>query len=526
MCIRTARTVCGRLAWIGLLAALLATLAVPSTRELQTLLVRLLFHIEGANTYVQGQPPGCVIVVVPNVQFRQQYLDKVREESATSPEAFLRAVSCLWAHQEMPTVEHWESDPLLVWATFEQVSHTVRPRYPQVVDIPLDTEAARSDRAGTAWTFVRCAQDRRPENGALWLAEAALHFFDGRQESALQALDTAADKPAWDSQKSESILLTAHLLEADGLPRFDALVRAWSRSRPNGRYVASYVREQLFTVIADAVAEGDDTRFAILAGQLHRLQGGTWAIPGTPNFFRAWPDRYYDPDMAAAMAARLGIAVPAAGEIEYEQARTLHDAIVAEYLQRHLDHQLAGGLLDSQSKHRNERRNRPNHHPTFYPGIRSTIGGLLVMLLFAFGISALLLELPFWLEPRSFIVRRDGGFPRSRRVRAAVCVACLGVILVLFRLIDSLQQPTGFGAAPTEELLSPSQSNFLGAAALGFFWTVLRLLIRGTGWLSTCYNIGLLLLGFAYLAAVALTAHFREETIRVIEELIRHVGVT
>ena len=70
-------------------------------------LVRLLFHIKDANTFVQGQPRGCVIYVVPNVQFRDQYLRRLRADAATSPDAYLLARHCPRSDIEIPPVERW-----------------------------------------------------------------------------------------------------------------------------------------------------------------------------------------------------------------------------------------------------------------------------------------------------------------------------------------------------------------------------------------------------------------------------------
>jgi hypothetical protein len=47
--------------------ALVGSLLDPDVRELHILTFRLLFHLQG-DTWVQGQPGGCDVYPVPNVQ--------------------------------------------------------------------------------------------------------------------------------------------------------------------------------------------------------------------------------------------------------------------------------------------------------------------------------------------------------------------------------------------------------------------------------------------------------------------------
>lgn len=502
---------------VGLPAALLVTLAVPSTRELQVLLARLLFDVRDAHTFVQGQPPGCGVYIVPDAQFREPYIRGLGADAATSPDAFVIARYSLGPRLQTPPVEHWANHPLVEWATFDLVQRTVRP---------LCTEDAESvgngdDPTGRAWVLTRQAQREHPDNGALWIAEAGLHFYQGRSEEALEALRIAAEKPEWNSQRAASVLYAADLLQAAGLPRFDAVTDAWSRWYPQGQIVARKVQEHIHDMMTAAVVEGDDTRFSVLARQLRSLQDGLWEGSVVPNGFQAWPYLHDATGLVGAMADRLGIAVPAYDEMEYEQARVLRDRVLGDYLHRYLEDRPAGELLAADADYRRRTSNTILlRDPAFYTALKGAMGGAMGLLILAYGISALLVELAFRQGRRGFTVQRDQAVPRGWVFRVASGFACLSVILLMFSAFDSVCQPVGLGSAVQKHLLSPSQQNLLMGALVGVGWTIGRMLIRGRPRWLKCNTVMLVVLGYAYVAVIALTAHFRNETVRLIYEEI------
>lgn len=98
---------CGwiHLARAALVLTLTASLLIPESREFQVLTFRLLLRLPGIRTVVQGQPAGCVVHIVPNVQFTERFRQQCAANAAVSPDDFLLARHYDHRVREFPAAE-------------------------------------------------------------------------------------------------------------------------------------------------------------------------------------------------------------------------------------------------------------------------------------------------------------------------------------------------------------------------------------------------------------------------------------
>jgi hypothetical protein len=236
--------------YVLLLAAFVVSLVNPWTRDAQVLIARLLIWPEGKVRVV-----GMVRTSFPIMQ--QEFLDAELDDTGLKNTCdkpfvyFLFRSTC----EKWPLLETWDGFPLKVVAA---------------VSLTEDTfSLKKSARPPTQYTLqlIKNAQETYPNNGALWVAEARLHFDRSDRRSAAEALKIAAAKPYWGDLVVETNgpVMDA-LTKETGLYLHDVvkLERRWARLQV--AVISDFVIEDLRRAFVDAVKAGDDVAVAEWAG--------------------------------------------------------------------------------------------------------------------------------------------------------------------------------------------------------------------------------------------------------------------
>ncbi|MHC5053708.1 MAG: hypothetical protein ACYTKD_03205 [Planctomycetota bacterium] len=436
------RTVLKRIGTIRLVlaAAFLVTLAIPATREMHVLTVRLLFRIPGWNTYVRGQPRGCILYMWPNVLFRDGFRRRSRAASAASPEAFILATRCGREVIAPPDPASWETDELLEWAAFEAAWRWA----PKVRRNRAGEANEESIRDATLRT-IRAAQARYPENGALWIAEACVRLEAGNNDDFLTALKSAAARPRWHNRRGAAALLTIEQCVAAGLPYHDAVGMAWEWY---AFLSASACSDALQGLLMDAVVARDDPALVARLKLLARLQKCVWENEHGNSF--AWID-FRKRDFYEAMAERLGKTVETPLPARRKRRLRPEEAapVVAELLHPLVGERLTADLMGAPDAERD--RPTPHRHDE-YPRRLEILGGLstacanLALFVLALLLAALPLEGPLLLLASGPEDTRL--LPRNAKFWAATICAFAVSLLVLMLAATAVTDRVGLRPRP------------------------------------------------------------------------------
>jgi hypothetical protein len=379
--------------WLVLCAAaFLATVAISSTREAHLLCLRLVIPF-GGKTFVQGQPPGCMLYVVPNVQFSESYSAKLIETANRSADDFaLAGATGEWDQLRFPPAQSWTNRPLLEWGA--------------IVCCYLDRAyRTNADDAREALKLVHAAQAVDPDNGALWLGEALVSFGQRHDEAGVTALQLAAAKTNWSvGSERDFQYLTAMYLKA-GLSRLDAGAAANSASRDNfwGMLIQNKLKFDLSRLMADAVNSTNDEEFLkllTLLVDLRKADRSEWnwnvTLQNTFRFFGAGDE------LAEAMGKRMGMK----WETPSEDAKPPDfDAIFRDYLALQTNQAVVGrfwgqaDVAQTEKKLRREIRSGPIYRHEMNTMFAADLSGIGTTLALYVIILAILQQLPFaWLR--------------------------------------------------------------------------------------------------------------------------------
>jgi hypothetical protein len=496
----------GSVVWLPFGLLLLASLLITETRELQVCTFRLLFRLQGTQTFVLGQPSGCVVTIVPNVNFTESFCQACLAAATDSPDAYLLARYCHPAVKRVPPAAAWQGHPLLEWGAMEIVCQLTTPD-PEPDGRPGNVRGIPSKESiDRAAEIVHLAQASRPENGALWMAEAFLHFERGADEAGLSALTTAAQKPEWDSVSSTVFFHTRRLLEEQGMPRVDASTAAHSPFWLGSFLSAgSSNATHLARLIAEAVAQEDHEKMASLLTLWSDLTRGK---PPPYQWKRFPPMRWRSDIIQEAVAERLGRELPDSG-VEWQQRQALETNLLLEYFTAQVGGELSRELLgderlppevEAAAQFRSREQNA-----ILVGALRSSVGGMLTLLLMAMVFSMFLLEVPFLQLPR------DATLAGCRRWFWLVLVLA-GVVsaVLLFSAIHAVVQPVGLRVGPSKD---PIWDNIAFASLLAVLLLVMRLVLLKRSSLVRIGWVILLLLYFSALGTTAYTRHGLSEAI-------------
>lgn len=518
----------------GLLLLLGTTLVLPGTRELHLLNTRLLLRLQGDRTFVRGRFCGGLSGVVPTVDFSETYREQCVAVSASSPDAFILAWNLDNIYAAFPPAPAWQGHPLVERAALELASRVASLSWPETRRPATQPASSSFDRYPRetiehALELIALAQRAHPENGGLWLAEAAVRYCQEDDREAVLALRVAAAKPAWDHQRQLFFTLMRDRLLAEGLPMSDACLRARFRADcSNGAFwVMRRSRLGLVGMIAQAIQQGDHEQVSALLSLLRSLQQAHWPDNWPPNAFSRPIEQYEETGLLEAMAQAIGRSLPStaemsaaqhqAGESSFQARRRAEEEIFEAYLSRHVDLSLAGELIRERERDEesqlviSERRSQQNE-AIMYSVIASGRAGAGGMLAFGFVLAASACELLFML-------------PQRRRESGDRCLCTIGFwagllpTLVLmtglcFLGVDAAIEVKNTGGWMASLLPTQAQCSGLVALVFSMVWLVTRTHLLETAppigrtmWLAMCC---------LYLILLLLAAHYRHEVIAAI----------
>ncbi len=285
---------------IGLM--LIASLSWCESREVQVGLFRMVFRLTGGRTFTYDLSPGCVVHLIPEVDFTRQYCEQLGAAAERSPDDYLVARYCRPYARGFPPPEAWRGHPMLQWAAVEITSQLMEG----ADDGPASaTRPARipAKRIEEALAIVRLAQAAAPENGAIYLAEALLLFEAGEDGAALNALRQAAEKHQWALQSREVFFRARELLINRGLPRFDATFEANRFAEGRFGYLTHEVAKHLDRLLAQAVSNREDGNVTDLLLLWARLRRARTVCPDRFLWFPAL-DIHQEESLAAMAGQR------------------------------------------------------------------------------------------------------------------------------------------------------------------------------------------------------------------------------
>lgn len=509
----------GAARWV-LAALFLASVAVPVTREIQLLLVRLLFNLNG-DTVVQGQLPGCVIYPIPNIRFSDEMSERIQAEAASDPDAYLIAQTYAvgsWDPSCVPPAERWTGHSLTPYAAITAAA---------ALAIRLGAGSREENdllkcRTQAMRELVRRAQFDHPDNGAPWLAEAALDFTQANEAAALSALRVAASKPTWDAQSKVSRERQCVLLEHRGFPHLEALTSVTSGVPPT-LYLVSSIRNHLAKTIATTIRTGDREHFSILMELLRTLMGVSWRDPRCQrDIFSDILDD--DEEIGEAMADRLkieGPIQPGRRNLTDDERETL----LRDYLTLQLGLQGASKLLEARKTEKTRAQRfvgtdaETGFQETFrwnYMYWRDAVSISLMFLVWL--LMDVLMDTSFLLiGKRTSDTHR---FPRQPAFGCAAAGAFAGGVWLWTSALDAVAQPVGLRMGPGPAL-SPHAEHLLLAAGVCTVWMAVKLIFYR--WIkrpTRPLRISLIIVGSCYMLSLAVAGTVRTHTAAVVTRYI------
>ena len=413
-----------RILLIILGCAFVASWIVPAARESQILCVRLLLHLSG-KTVVQGQPPGCVIYIVPNVIFSDAHGAELLRRAGDSPDDYFRARAVRRDVAAGPPMEMWRGHPLIecaVASAMERLPHALPPAKGAPKAAP-DLDA----RVQHATEIVALAQQTCPQNGALWLAEARLLFLRNANEEGLAACRTALQKGNWQIRSPGAVSYLKALLLASGLSDLDAMIEATAQCDRGLAMLEFPVQARLGTLMADAVRGGEREKFRDLLSLRREIRNAHWSDSKWKAFSKLTEARRLAEAMEVS-AGRPALEKPK----DHEKAIEEQSRIVHAYLATNFGEAFAESTLNEDEAAVARLTSERNHWQTdpallLSGGLSTVLGDIALLLL-----SLLLTAFAIW--PAVHLARSAdaAGRPLHRSTRLIIAsLAAIGVGTVL-----------------------------------------------------------------------------------------------
>lgn len=411
--------------WIFTGSLLLATIAIPGTLTLHWNIVRALFNIQYGKMEVVGQVRGGP-VNIPLSSFNQSVAESWAAHSGDSIDAFILSESCRWTDRAIPSGDLWRGHPLIEWAAIAATQ--------DAYDAVNGREPPLKDKCPKAFDIIRVAQSEHPDNGALWLAEAIVHFSNDDDDSAIAALKVAAEKPNWRSRENAAYQHLNALLQREGLPAFDAASESEAATRCQQR-LGRGVRD-VERLMTKAVQEQDDARFALLLNLLYRLQQCRWddMISALPII--SAPD---SDELLTAMTLRLNQQTPSDQKDAVDDWRQVERRIAYDFVCTFIGENAAFELMEMHHTRQLRMSRWREQYLWNQSGFeRSWIAaracGIFALILLALSISLVAIEVPD-------LLAKDRGFIRTSTSRKAsywiVALIALAVsALLTYRACD------------------------------------------------------------------------------------------
>jgi hypothetical protein len=192
----------------------------------------------------------------------------------------------------------------------------------------------------------------------------------------------------------------------------------------------------------------------------------------------------------------------------YEVRQEARDRALQQFLFERVEPNLASELIEADAG-LGLRDTMPCCSPLDLQAMMCSLTGMVALLLLGLVTASLMLECPFLLRRRPFIVE-DACVQKLGWVTwVAVAIACPCVALLFFSVADSIAQPVGLQCRLVEPMLTQTQTNLLGSAAGAILLTTLRVAVQGRWDPHRCYRALVYFFGMAYVVAIIATAALR-----------------
>ena len=466
--------------YVAVIVLFALSLCFASTREAHGLCARLLLHLSG-ETVVQGQPPGCVIQTIPNVQFTDKRRQDLRDRSTNSLEDFIlaSATGSYFGVEAPAAAVAWSNHPLLEWAAFRLTWISCREFSHLNSTNSFETNAVAMAAVKNARQTLQYALAASPTNGALLLAEAYICFAEGQNQAALDALQIAATNRIWSAASEAEYLLINELLQSAGLSELDAAIGASQElSVTSLLAIQSRCSRFIGQLMLVTVNENDEPRFTMLLQLLVELRRAEWSCRSeyTFNSFRRFRS---DNDLINAMAKQMGKEpLPESEGLSFEhfqQTRELREQILQDYLNQHAEPVTVGHFITQSEDYKTEKALRSEisdlrFRSTMRTWMFTNLAGVLALLaLSLFGV-ALLFEIVIWALRK--YSSQPNKLPRCKGfwITVSMVVIASTAVFANFWITSGIDSKGGFGPVEPPPLVSPAAQAWLIATLLCTTW--------------------------------------------------------
>lgn len=418
--------------WLLPLACLVASLVHPEARALQTALIRLLLPLPSTVTEVHGQPAGCVVSIVPEVEFTRTMSEEHIRRRTASPDDYIVGDGGLRQPGPFPRSELWKGHPLLLRGALRVANSIPIPHSDVPASRPISAEGLKD-----ALRLVQLAQTTYPQNAPLCLAEAHLRFLMEDRAGAINALATALNKVDWRYETDDTRQYHQELLESRGLPRFEAAILSGS-FRGACAFALSYrVLDHLEARITDAIRAGDDRQVAdvlSLWARLRTIRRGDWQ---GPVFY---PLHHFLDGSPSAAARQLNRTLPPILEANSTQVR--HQT-VKDYLEAHAPADLVNAVWRDDPAFTPEQQQKLDatreKFDLLKPALMSSMRATQTFVALAFTLSVLFAQLPY------VLARRNGYALPWRWVPFWIAqgIVVIAAFALVYHATHSVFQPVG-----------------------------------------------------------------------------------
>jgi hypothetical protein len=487
--------------WLLLLTlSFLVSLLIPSIREAHLLCLRLLLPLHG-KTFVQGEPGGCIIYTIPNVQFSESYRNELIRNSRRTADDFASAFATQdWASLRAPTPSAFTNHPLLQWAALT-CSYLQSSYHSNTLN---NQEASE---------LVRVAQAANQTNGALWLAEALVSFDAGSDTAAVNALRMAAEKRNWMTDSENNFHYLSTLYQNAGLSQLDAAIEA-NNSLSEGFALAiqSKIKEHLRQLMTQAVNSGNDNEFLNLLNLLVELRKADWPegnfrLQNVFRFFAA------EDDLSEAMRKRMKLEPESSSD--YGKQREFQQKVFRDYLAVQENQTVVSrfwgqaDLVQTERKLRREINDEFSYQREAPLMLGTNLSGVFGALLLYLLVVATLQKSPFvWLRKSGAV---PGKWPRKPKFWThAMLMLMVGLAIgTHFFLALGVFAETGFPASEATPIVDSFTKALLTSGVLsgmGFFlWFAIWKDVKKpvSFWYAMSFP------GYAYLIAIVAMAYLR-----------------
>lgn len=311
--------------------AFASAFVLPSTRETQILLWRLLLRLPRENTsFANARPSG----LVPRVWFSPSFRNPSPADEPGDPDTYVLGRSIHARLNHFPAPGLWKGHPLARWAAMDR-ARDIWPLKPpaaagtRLTVVPLQLTGPVSNLLAT----IRQAQFEYPTEGGLWLAEAAVLFEMGDDNGGYNCAWGAINRGGWTRSMDAFRERAGPLLRARGLPRLEADEIVFQALWGEPHF-------QLVHCVCDSLMEMA-TR-AIQAGEYDAADECLITFLGVGAAARESFGLIVDlerhvgfDELVAAMAARSGRSVPSHREVaDYDAVQAAEERVFADYLER------------------------------------------------------------------------------------------------------------------------------------------------------------------------------------------------